>query len=331
MLNETFIATTAISSFNNAALYSPFFLAVGLLTAPLLWFVYLYAHNFESKFGWNEKNIDNHVGFLSSLFSSLWLMLFGGNYAVMRDGISLVPVIVAATLFGLMMIVAQKSVQLQYTSRIKGFKSRFFMFVALFLVAAASGYHDLWGMLLQISAVFSGIVVGLCLRKNISLVPVNTFWVAMMAVLVLMQPEFFRFGQLGNLTVAHLVSIIITGFFAITALVAKYVRSHNRIHKSAYVKLKWLCRIVSLLAFVLFILTESVPVFIGFVIAVGLSEALSIYHSKNIPENMYKQAFAALLICVGTIIICPALSGVGVLYLANVSEKSKFSDIFGLL
>lgn len=331
MLKENFIATTALSSFNNAALCSPFFATVGLLTLPLLWIVYLYAHDFESKFGWDNRTIDNKIGFWSTLFLSLWVMLCGGNYAVIRDSISWLPVLVGVILFVSMSVVVQKSIQLDYMKKIGGAKTRLFVFFMLVLMAGAAGWGNAWTMLLQVSAVVCGIIFGLCVRKNISLVPVGVLLFLLMSVVVLMQPEFFRFGQLGNLTIVHLLAIVITGFFGISALTTKYVHARARIHHSAYIKLKWLFRIASLLALVLFISTESVPVFLGLVAAIGCLETLSIYHSKNIHENIYKQSFAWLVICVGVIIICPALSGVGVLYFASLARKAKASEFLALL
>lgn len=332
MLNESLIATTALSSFNNAALFSPFFATVGLLTLPLLWIVYLYARNIESQIGWNNnQTLDNNVGFFSSLFLMLWVMLFGGNYAVIRDGISWLPILVGLVLFVSTAIVVRKSVLLGYMAKIKSKKIRLFIFFMFVLMAGVSGYGNAWTILVQISAVLCGVIVGLCVRKNISLVPTSVFLMTLMSVLVLMQPEFFRFGQLGNLTVVHLLAIVATGMTAITALTTRYIHARSRIYHSAYVKLKWLFRIASILALVLFVLTESVPVFLGLIGAVGALEALSIYHSKNISESMYKQSVACLLICVGTIIICPALAGVGVFYLATISKRAKFAEFMALL
>ena len=88
---------------------------------------------------------------------------------------------------------------------------------------------------------------------------------------------------------------------------------------------------MAVFAFVLFILTESVPVFLGLMGAIGLSEMLTIYHSKNISADMFKQAFAYLLVWVGVILVCPALSGVGVLYLASAGSRMKAADFLALL
>ncbi len=330
MFNDAVVATTAISSFNNAALYGPFFLVAGLFTMPLLFVVYLYADNFAEKFGFTH-NPNAHIGFFASLFLALYLMLFGGNYAVIRDGISLVPIMIGLILFVFMAIAAQKFVQLGYVNKLRNKKLQFFVFVALVLMAGFSGLNTWWGILLQISAVLCGIIVGSREQRDLPLVPVFALMLDLVLILVLMQPEFFRFGQLGNLTIVHLLAMVISGFFAIGVFTNKYINARARIHHSAYIKLKWLFRIMLLLAFVLFVSTESVPVFIGLTLSMGLLQALTIYHSKSMNPEITKQSFAVLLICVGTILICPVVSALGILYLATIKNKAKVAEFLRLL
>ena len=152
MFNDSLIVTTAVSAFNNAALYGPSFFITGLLCAPLFFMVYLYAGDFANRFGL-DKDVNGHINFFVSLILALWLMLFGGNYAAIRDGVSLLPVLMGCVLFGLMMVVAQKLIQLKYIQKIKDRKSKWVMFFGLILIAAASGMHNWWGVLLQVSAV----------------------------------------------------------------------------------------------------------------------------------------------------------------------------------
>ena len=326
MFNDVFITPTALSSFNNAALYSPFFMAVGLLTLPVLFILYLYGDDFIAKLGWKNHSIDDYVAFFSSMFLSFWLMLFGGNYAVIRDDVSVLPLSIAFVLCFLMIIVAQKSVRLGY---VKNFRK---MFVPLvILLAVFSAPSNLVGILLQVSAILCGLMIGWTVRKNIPLIPLNSLILLMMVVLVFMQPEFFRFGQLGNLTPIHEFAVVFAGFCAITSVVTKYVHARDRIHDSAYIKLKWLCRIMSLLAFVLFLMTESVPVFIGLICAFGVMGALSVYHMKRISGGFSQSAFALLLISVGIIIICPVLSAIGTIYLAADGNKITAKDFMELL
>ena len=154
---------------------------------------------------------------------------------------------------------------------------------------------------------------------------------ALMTALILMQPEYFRFGQLGHLTLIHLIGIISTGFFAITTLTTKYIKARSKIYQSAFIKLKWFLRIITLLALILFVSTESVPVFIGLLVAMGLLETLSIYHSKKISDTIFKQSWAMMMICFGVIIICPAISALGIVSLTFASNKANTKDFLRLL
>lgn len=330
MFNDVSIATTALSSFNNAALVGPYFLVTGFLTIPLFIMVYIYGRDFVSKFGWN-KNLESYTGFWSSLVLLLWLMLFGGNYAVMRDSISLLPILVAFVLFLLMVIVTQKSIQLKYLDKIHSARARWFIFISLLVIAAFSGSLNLWGILLPVSAILCGIIVGARSKANISLMPITTLIFGVVLGLILMQPEYFRFGQLGNLTFMHLLGLMVTGFFGVTALVTRYVKAKDRIHQSAYIKLKWLFRIVSLLALVLFISTESVPVFVGLLGAIGLSEMLTVFHLSEMSEDLCKQSWGMFLLFFGIIIICPVISAMGIVYLSSVETSFKLNNFLKLL
>lgn len=331
MFDDFFIASTAVSSFNNAALINPFFLTVGLLTLPLFFMTYLYGHDFATRFGWTNQNAEFKTGFWSAIILCLWVMLFGGNYAVIRGGISLLPMLLAIVLFFSMLVVSSNVVRLKYIEKIHNKKIGWFVFGALLCCVVLSGMMPWWGILLQISAIMCGTIVGCRLKTNNSWVALTTFIFGMMAMLVLMQPEYFRFGQLGHLTIFHLLGVVCAGFFAVTTIATKYVKARGKIRQSAYVKLKWLFRIISLLALVLFASTESVPVFLGLLLAVLLLEALNIYHSKKISGNMYKQSWAALIISLGILIVCPVLSAVGIIYWSFAPNKSKALDFLRLL
>ncbi|MBR5904502.1 MAG: hypothetical protein IKZ49_03130 [Alphaproteobacteria bacterium] len=331
MFDNLFIVSTAISAFNNNALVGPFFFAVGLLMIPMFLMVYVYGKDFVNKFGWNDKNIDNQSGLwiISSLV--LWLFLFGGNYAVIRDGISLLPLILSAVLFGCIMFISQKILQLKYNEKIQNKKLQFYIFMAILLMAGFSAFPIWYAILLQISAVLCGMIIGSRMKKNISIIPFTTLICGIMLILVLMQPEYFRFGQFDNLTIVHVLSIIITGFLASVVLSTKYIKPRGRIHESAYIKLKWLCRIVSILGFVLFFMTESVPVFIGLLGALMVSEMLTIFHVKDINSSMYKQAWAYFMICFGIVLICPIISAIGIIYLSFMNKNTNIKDFLRLL
>lgn len=333
MLNDFLIVSTAISSFNNASLYNPLFFAVGLLMLPLFFMVYLYGNDFVSRFGWNKNNIGDKVPFFVTVFLGLWLLIFGGNYAVIRDGISLLPLFVSIVMFVLTVLITQQSIKFQYIEKIlkQNKKTKWLLFGILMILTVFSAKHTLVGILLQISAVLCGMIVGCRIKKEISLVPAMVCILGFVATLILMQPEYFRFGQLGNLTFIHLLSVLFVGFCSVTMLVTRYTNARSKIYASAYIKLKWLFRILSVLALVLFISTESVPVFIGLMVFVALLEMLTVYHSNKSFESVSQKSLSLLLICFGLITICPVITSLGIIYSLSKTEHIKLSDFTVLL
>lgn len=330
MFNEFSIVTTAVSSFNNAALFGACFFAVGLLTLPLFYMVYLYGRDILARLKWNS-NIDGKIGFWSVFCLVFWLLTFGGNYAVMRDGISLLPIMIALVLFFSMAYITKQAIKLDYLKVFQNRKIKWATFFVLLILTVFSAKPDLWGILLQVSAVLCGIIVGSRCHKNISDISISSVIFGFMTGLILMQPEFFRFGQLGNLTFLHLIALLFVGFFAITALVTRYTNARAKIHESAYVKLKWLCRILAALALVLFGLTESVPVFAGLLFMIAVDEMLTIYHSKKSSQKLSNQAWALMLFGFGIILMCPIISCLGILCLVPSFESIKAKDFSDLL
>lgn len=331
MFDESLIVTTAISSFNNAALFSPFFFVVGLFCIPLFIMTYVYGHDFVSKIGWKNNEIETKVGFWSIASLFIWLLIFGGNYAVIRDSISLLPFGVASILFVSSILLAKGIKQFGYVTKIQNKKLKWLLILVALLIVISAAMPNWWGILLQLGAVLGGLFIGSKLNKNISGFLTSTLIFGLMMILILMQPEYFRFGQLGNLTIMHILALLCAGFFFVTSLTAKYVNARSKIYDSAYIKLKWLFRIMSILAFILFVLTESVPVFIGLMICCALVEMLTIYHGNKKLESLAKQSWAMLLITIGLIMVCPLISALGIIYLSTMTDKIDFKDFTKLL
>ena len=331
MFNDVSIVTTAISSFNNAALYGPYFFVVALFSIPLFFMVFLYGRDFVSRFGWNNSDLESKISFLSVASLTIWMLLIGGNYAVIRDSISLLPVMISVVLFGSTAFITNRLKKLNYLKKMNNKKTRWFVFLVLLILAGFSAMPTWWGILLQLSAVVCGMIVGDRFHREVSGIFVSLIVFGITTVLLLMQPEYFRFGQLGDLTFIHLLALLLTGFFCITAFASKYTNAREKIYKSAYVKLKWLFRIMSALALILFVLTESVPVFVGLMGVCMLSEMLTIYHSKEISGHIFKQSWAMLLISFGIITICPLISMLGIIYLLYTAPKINFKDFIKLL
>ena len=322
---------TGISSIFNQALFSPYFFVVGILSLPLFFMVYLYGRDFVEHLGWNNRNYENQVGFWTGIVIALWLMLFGGNYDVILD-FSLLSFGIAFVLFFLMILISQKLVQLNYLEQIKKKAIKWALFLGIVLMAVFSAAPTWHGILLQVSAVFCGMIVGCRLKKNISVVPVLTVIMLLVSILMLMQAEFFRFGKLGDLTFVHCLGLILVGFLGMAVLVTRYTDVCSNISKSAYVKIKWLSRVIIMLLVACLVTTQqSIPFYIILIVFFGISQWLLIRFSENRPANFSGQLFGLLLIFFGLLTTCPLISALGIVYMIFCPGHIKFKDIFYLL
>ena len=153
----------------------------------------------------------------------------------------------------------------------------------------------------------------------------------MVAIAILMQPEFFRFGQLGNLTAVHLLAMLVLGGACMMTIAVQNIKPRNKIRHSVYAKLKWLMRVVCALGIALFILTEAVPVFIGTMVAVFLSFALSVWHANKVNAVLGDKMFAIALMTFGAITVMPVITAIGILYWANADTVKIWAETKSLL
>lgn len=341
MFDESLVVQSAVSAFNNAALGAPLFMWLGLLMLPLFAMVYKVGNDFIARQSlWqglkqgNMRTFNFALSVLVLVFA--WLILMGGNYGVLRDEISILPYAVSAMLFVLAAVIIENLREINpqmpafITRRIK--HRRLFLYSGLLLVSLAAGLggaNTLWGALMPAAAVFGGAVAGRALRRGPSPILFSTIVMLAVVTLILMQPEFFRFGQLGNLSLVHLGALVVTGVFAAATVVLRNVKPRSKIHRSAYIKLKWMARFVVALAVVLFLLTESVPVFLGMVVAIMLSFALSVWHQDAIAADLDKKMWAALMCAFGIVTIMPVITALGIVYWTNLAagnlwRQSKF-------
>jgi len=98
--------------------------------------------------------------------------------------------------------------------------------------------------------------------------------------------------------------------------------ARGRIHQSAYVKLKWLMRFTLALCMVLFVLTEAVPIFIAAVVSAFLLFAMSVWHSTEVSAILAKRLLAWAIILFGCLISTPAVSAIGVIWIALPENES---------
>lgn len=335
MFDDAVIVQSAMSAFNNAALAAPAFLWWAILATPLFVMVYWCGNSFREKIGWARDVLLKTVSVWTVFLTLAWIVLFGGNYGVLRDTASTLPFMVAAIVFVAVLFLSSNTRDVRLPSwRGGSARGRIKIAAAVLLGVAALGLSDMhawWGPLLQIGAAAAGAVLGRIGRGEMRLVPGGVLVMLAATTAILMQPEFFRFGQLGTLTLAHLVGLMSVGVAAAAAIALRNVRPCGRIHRSAYIKLKWMMRFVALLGLALFGLTESVPVFLGTTVVFFVMFAMSVWHAKIIPAALGDKMFAAMMCAFGVITTMPAITALGILYWMSVPAGNTWRDAKFLL
>ncbi|MDE6250302.1 MAG: hypothetical protein K2M34_01545 [Alphaproteobacteria bacterium] len=335
MFDEAIVVQSAVSAFNNAALAAPAFLWYAALAVPLFVLVYFCGGAFLSKLGWKRDNMISHSAVAVVVLTFMWFILFGGNYAVLRDGVSVLPFLVAGAVFLCAFFIASHTRGMQIPRlRDMSRRMRVSVYGVVFLLMVALGLSDMhawWGPLLQIGAFCGGAVLGR--RTKYKLPDISGTILIMMTcvVAILMQPEFFRFGQLGNLTVLHMLGLLVFGALVAGTVVVNNVKPSGRIHRSAYIKLKWMARFITALGVVMFFLTESVPVFLGTVAVFMVLFGLSQWHAKHVSDTLGMRLFALAMAAFGVITTMPVITALGILCWANLPKADFWGDAKFLL
>lgn len=327
MLDDIVVVQSAVSAFNNAALWAPAFLWWALLALPLFVVVWMFGRDVAVRF---DLNGDKLLGAVSAWTAGLtfgWVVLFSGNYAVLRDGVSVLPMMNAGIIFLTSLFVLS---HLRNHPIVHGWK-RILLLVALVLMVAVSDTHVLWGPLLQVGALVLGGVLGWCARGEMRPVSGTVLIVLMVSCAMLMQPEFYRFGQLGNLTVAHLVAMLILGVLAVASVVLANFNARGRINRVIYFKLKWLLRVICALGAALFVLTEALPVFIGTLAAFLVLFAISVWHADKISSALLDKVFAGMLMQFGVVMVMPTVVALGIVYWVNTPQVDFWREFRALL
>lgn len=335
LIDPALVVSSAASSFNNAAISAPSFFWMGLLMLPLFVLVYFFGNAMLEKLNWTPKWRTVNFALAFEIIVFAWIILMSGNYAVLRDEVSNLPFVIAITLFAVTASIVQrvKTINPAVPTVLQNFKYRrpaiIITFLAIVALAGFSGEPTLWGFILQAAAVFCGAIVGRAWKNGINPVFMTTAVMFTITTAILMQPEFYRFGQLGSLTALHMLFVLLVGILAMAVLALRNVNPRGRIHNSAYIKLKWMGRIVVVLCIILFVLTESVPVFLGTCAAVLIHFAMSVWHAGSVPENLSKKIWAALLCVFGIMTVLPVITALGIMYWvalphSAVGKQSRF-------
>ena len=326
MFDDAIIVQSAISAFNNAALVAPAFLWSALLTLPLFALIWVFGEKIAEYLRWSRGNMTMRASLWAVIITLGWIVLFGGNYGVLRDDTSTLPFMIAAIVFVASLFIGS------YTRGVKYVRRENMLYIVLVLLAlGVSDMHAWWGPLLQIASAFIGFVFGRRAKIEMPAVPGTLLVSGATVTAMLMQPEYFRFGQLGNLTWVHLLFVGGFGALAAATLAVRNINASGRIHDSAYIKLKWMIRFVAALGIALFIMTESVPVFLGTSVAFFMLVSLSVWHAKKMPSALDEKLFALSVITFGVLTTMPVITAIGVVYMANLPKSNLMREIKQLL
>lgn len=335
MFDESLVVQSAVSAFNNAALATPAFFWLGLLMLPLFWVVYKYGNRFMDLIGWNRFDMQTRVIKWTVGLSVAWIILFGGNYDVLRDSMTLLPFVTAAIVFMGMVFVGNmiRDIKLPELQKMKRWeRCKYILFyMAVLAIVGLTDLHTWWGPILQILAFVGGGYMGRKMKYKIRNVPFVTVFIFLFTIAILMQPEYFRFAQLGNLTLLHLFGVACVGIPLAGSVVLRNVAPRGKIYHSAYVKLKWLMQCMVALAGCLFVMTESVPVFIGTcAMAMGLFW-LKVIHAKTVPEHLADRLLMVGVFWFGLITVMPVISCLAILGWMSIPHGDFRQEIRALL
>ena len=339
MFQDNMVVNSALSAFNNAAIVAPAFFWNAILCVPLFVAIYLFGRFYGKKLGVAEFMNPERVAFWGIIMTGLWVVFMGGNYDVLRDGVSLLPWVTAGILFVSCLFIGTKTravpLPIWYGNARASVRRRWWINILLFVILMVPvGFSDTltwWGPVLQVGAVCVGLLIGRWRAWQIRGVPCMAVVMIAATIALLMQPEFFRFGQLGNLTPIHLIGIMMTGILIAAAVATDIVPARGRIHKSAFVKLKWLVRFGTALCLVLFLLTEAVPIFIATTFMAFVLFAMSVWHRESVADSVRHKMLALAVIMFGILVEVPTITAMGLFWIAVLNSEDVRPDARFLL
>ncbi|MDR1027212.1 MAG: hypothetical protein LBL46_02235 [Rickettsiales bacterium] len=339
-MNEAIVAS-AITTFNNAALWGPAFLWSAVLMLPVYLAAAMVAGDLLSYFFPLKKARDFCFAWWFEGAAIVWLVFGHGNWEVLRDGAGFLPYIVAGALFLLCRDAAARlrewNPRAPKSWRRFDSKTRKWLKLAILLVAVAiigaSASPRYYYQALQIAATLFGTAAGFWSRRPYGPIPGTMFMMALLTTAVAMQPEYFRFGQLGRLSLAHLGALAAIIGLAALCFVLRNFNPSGFVRDNHYKYIKWFMRLCVLLAFILFVMTESVPVLLGLGAAVAMTAWFAVKHAAKgtIVAPLSENVWAAMLILFGVITGMPLVAIIGILCWKNNAARNWAKNLIAIM
>ena len=295
MFDPTLVVQSAISSFNNIALHSPDFFWNALLCLPIFMVFWIFAPEISARFLPDSKKRLKTIATWGIAFIAIWLLTHE-SFNALRDGITLgISALTAACIFVLGLFAGWHVPSFSNFVKIKEKWRKKADIAAPIVIAALVGLCA-WGtwqtILVQFIAALFGFYAGrLMVHRNRRQMDSEWLSIILMGALLfglVMQPEFFRFGQLGHLTIIHIFFLIATMLTIVGSIMMRLVRPTSWLKKSYYKKLIWLMRSGIILALALFILTENALAFAVLAFCLFIQAFITIRHRAPTDVGMLK-------------------------------------------
>ena len=333
------IVASAITSFNNAALAAPNFLWGALLMMPLFFVAWKKCDMFLAEFFPTRRLRDYNFVWLMELMLIGWLTLNSGNWNAIRDGVGYLPYINSAITFLLVrdFVARLRDRNPKLPAFIISMSRRarrwikFGIFVAMIAVGFSVNLQPEF-MALQSSAVLFGAASGYLRRRTAKPVNFISFILFTLTVIISMQPEYFRFGQLGHLTIAHIFFLSLMAILYAMIFVFRNFKPTGFIKDNHYKYIKWFVRLSTLLAFILFVMTESVPMLLGFFVGVFVTVWFAVKHARIFNGMQLSQNLLALMmISFGIMTVMPIVTITGIFWWKEFGAKNMIKNLRGAL
>ncbi|GHS98427.1 hypothetical protein FACS189421_07030 [Bacteroidia bacterium] len=339
MFDITRVVPSARSTYYNLALFGPEFFWLAVFCFPLFILAWVMGPKIAERFNLSGLDVLRNASAITVAVITLWLMTHG-SYSVLRD-VSSVSILAAVCLFVCATFLTRRFLEMRMrvsdyiSAKIKikdKWKKRtdWLVPVAAVAVGGLAGAPGWLGFALSGGAVLIGILCGwaLNLRKR------DSYDFGLVVILlacaitagIAMQPEFFRFGQMGELTVIHKLALIATGVLLIADLVMRVARPSGKLRDSIYKRLRLGLRLVALLAALLFMFTESALILGVFCAIVAALIYLNIRHiPKGGDLSVFKRVmFLAAVGMFGILISVPLLPFAAIaLYKSTVNSQQS--------
>ncbi len=324
MLDSSVIVQSAASSFNNMALRSPDFFWTAILCIPIFMVAWIFRTQIRDKF----KLSDGMVAGLTLACVAI-LTLARQNFEVLRQSFSWTGIVVAICLFLCSLFLAGK--YYSGKTRLSGLlkKSKFidwFVPPLITVVAGLCALPNLKMAFVQMGAVVLGLVLGWSRRRSFGSQTITVMVMFLLTLAMATQPEFLRFGQLGQLTVVHLVFLTAAAVLFPMYFALRMVKPSGFLNNSWHRKFKllgWLCGV---LVFALYLMTESELIFVALALVSFVYFAESVRHlpmsSGDKIVELRNNVWSVLLVLFGVLGAVPLVAALGVLMYKPVPKKT---------